>query len=323
MIYSAQFPSGFEALVKLRLEADFKAKILVEEDGLILFLIKGIIPPLKLKKINYVSSLDAVLFWAKEERSLESLAASVSENNFKVLKIKRSEDFQLRAFINNQPSVFKDRDILTELISGSTGLELSSHKPHYIFNLKLRKSGLGIFSLKIKSDDKKYHQGELHQDVATLLCLFGELSRGDVVLDAFGGYGGITNSAKKFKPSKIIICENNLSLAARLEVRFKDSPPVNVQNKDVIDLLDNSSFQFDLILADPPWGEFEKNLDIIGFYSSFLNSAKANLKPEGKIVIISSNKDALAEAVTSSGLSIKNQLDVLISGKKVRVYCLS
>ena len=323
MIYSAQFSSGFETLVKLRLEADFKAKILVEEDGLILFLIKGIIPPLKLKKINYVSSLDAVLFWAKEERSLESLAASVSENNFKVLKIKRSEDFQLRAFINNQPSVFKDRDILTELISGSTGLELSSHKPHYIFNLKLRKSGLGIFSLKIKSDDKKYHQGELHQDVATLLCLFGELSRGDVVLDAFGGYGGIMNSAKKFKPSKIIICENNLSLAARLEVRFKDSPTVNVQNKDVIDLLDNSSFQFDLILADPPWGEFEKNLDIIGFYSSFLNSAKANLKPEGKIVIISSNKDALAEAVTSSGLSIKNQLDVLISGKKVRVYCLS
>ncbi len=322
MIYSAQFPSGFEALVKLRLEADFKAKILVEEDGLILFLIKGIIPPLKLKKINYVSSLDAVLFWAKEARSLESLAASVSENNFKVLKIKRSEDFQLRAFINNQPSVFKDRDILTELISSSTGLELSSHKPCYIFNLKLRKSGLGIFSLKIKSDDKKYHQGELHQDVATLLCLFGELSRGDVVLDAFGGYGGIMNSAKKFKPSKIIICENNLSLAARLEVRFKDSPTVNVQNKDVIDLLDNSSFQFDLILADPPWGEFEKNLDIIGFYSSFLNSAKANLKPEGKIVIISSNKDALAEAVTSSGLSIKNQLDVLISGKKVRVYSL-
>lgn len=322
MIYSAQFPSGFEALVKLNLEADFKAKILVEEDGLILFLIKGIIPPLKLKKINYVSSLDAVLFWNKEARSLESLAASVSENNFRGLKFKRSEDFQLRAFINNQPSVFKDRDVFTRLISSSTGLELSSHKPCYIFNLKLRKSGLGIFSLKIKSDDKKYHQGELHQDVATLLCLFGELSRGDVVLDAFGGYGGIMNSAKKFKPSKIIICENNLSLAARLEVRFKDSPPVNVQNKDVIDLLDNSSFQFDLILADPPWGEFEKNLDIIGFYSSFLNSAKANLKPEGKIVIISSNKDALAEAVTSSGLSIKNQLDVLISGKKVRVYGL-
>ena len=316
MIYSAQFPSGFEALVKLRLEADFKAKILVEEDGLILFLIKGIIPPLKLKKINYVSSLDAVLFWAKEARSLESLAASVSENNFKGLKLKRSED------INNQPSVFEDRDILTELISSSTGLELSSHKPCYIFNLKLRKSGLGIFSLKIKSDDKKYHQGELHQDVATLLCLFGELSRGDVVLDAFGGYGGITNSAKKFKPSKIIICENNLSLAARLEVRFKDSTLVGIKNQNVIDLLDNSSFQFDLILADPPWGEFEKNLDIIGFYSSFLNSAKANLKPEGKIIIISSNKDALAEAVTSSGLSIKNQLDVLISGKKVRVYSL-
>ena len=142
------------------------------------------------------------------------------------------------------------------------------------------------------------------------------------MLDAFGGYGGITNSAKKFKPSKIIICENNLSLAARLEVRFKDSTLVNVRNQGVIDLLDNSSFQFDLILADPPWGEFEKNLDIIGFYSSFLNSAKANLKPEGKIVIISSNKDALAEAVTSSGLSIKNQLDVLISGKKVRVYGL-
>ena len=322
MIYSAQFSSGFETLVKLRLEADFKAKILVEEDGLILFLIKGIIPPLKLKKINYVSSLDAVLFWNKEARSLESLAASVSENNFRGLKLKRSEDFQLRTFINNQPSVFKDRDILTELISGSTGLELSSHKPHYIFNLKLRKSGLGIFSLKIKSDDKKYHQGELHQDVATLLCLFGELSRGDVVLDAFGGYGGIMNSAKKFKPSKIIICENNLSLAAMLEVRFKDSTLVGIKNQNVIDLLDNSSFQFDLILADPPWGEFEKNLDIIGFYSSFLNSAKANLKPEGKIVIISSNKDALAEAVTSSGLSIKNQLDVLISGKKVRVYGL-
>ena len=322
MIYSAQFPSGFEALVKLKLEADFKAKILVEEDGLILFLIKGIIPPLKLKKINYVSSLDAVLFWAKEERSLESLAASVSENNFKVLKIKRSEDFQLRTFINNQPSVFKDRDVFTRLISSSTGLELSSHKPCYIFNLKLRKSGLGIFSLKIKSDDKKYHQGELHQDVATLLCLFGELSRGDVVLDAFGGYGGITNSAKKFKPSKIIICENNLSLAAMLEVRFKDSTLVGIKNQNVIDLLDNSSFQLDLILADPPWGEFEKNLDIIGFYSSFLNSAKANLKPEGKIIIISSNKDALAEAVTSSGLSIKNQLDVLISGKKVRVYGL-
>ncbi len=322
MIYSAQFPSGFEALVKLKLEADFKAKILVEEDGLILFLIKGIIPPLKLKKINYVSSLDAVLFWNKEARSLESLAASVSENNFRGLKLKRSEDFQLRTFINNQPSVFEDRDILTELISSSTGLELSSHKPHYIFNLKLRKSGLGIFSLKIKSDDKKYHQGELHQDVATLLCLFGELSRGDVVLDAFGGYGGITNSAKKFKPSKIIICENNLSLAAMLEVRFKDSTLVGIKNQNVIDLLDNSSFQFDLILADPPWGEFEKNLDIIGFYSSFLNSAKANLKPEGKIIIISSNKDALAEAVTSSGLSIKNQLDVLISGKKVRVYGL-
>ena len=323
MIYSAQFSSGFETLVKLRLDADFKAKILVEEDGLILFLIKGIIPPLKLKKINYVSSLDAVLFWAKEERSLESLAASVSENNFKVLKIKRSEDFQLRTFINNQPSVFKDRDILTELISGSTGLELSSHKPHYIFNLKLRKSGLGIFSLKIKSDDKKYHQGELHQDVATLLCLFGELSRGDVVLDAFGGYGGITNSAKKFKPSKIIICENNLSLAAMLEVRFKDSTLVGIKNQNVIDLLDNSSFQLDLILADPPWGEFQNNLDIRGLYSSFLNSAKAKLRPEGKIVIISSNKDALAEAITSSGLSIKNQLDVLISGKKVRVYGLS
>jgi 23S rRNA G2445 N2-methylase RlmL len=98
---------------------------------------------------------------------------------------------------------------------------------------------------------------------------------------------------------------------------------ISVRNEDVIQFLNQTEHKFDVILADPPWGEFEKGLNTEELYLDFLIVASTKLNLHGKIVIISSDKKALDTVVIKSKLYTNNQLDVLISGKKVRVYCLS
>lgn len=322
MIYSVQFPTGFETIVIAKLKIDLKARILVEEEGLILFLIKGILPPIKIKNLDYVSSLDSVLFWCKNIKSLEDLAGLISKDTLKNIKLNTNKNFQLRTFINNQPSGLGVRNNLISLISSTINLEFNSHKPDYIFNLKFRKSGLGTFSLKLKSDDKKYNKGELHQSVASLLCLLGGAKNNQIILDAFGGYGGISNVIKNFKPKKLIICEKDANLASKLISRFTGMNYISIRNENVIQFLNKTEHKFDLILADPPWGEFERVLNLENLYVNFLLVALSKLNPGGKIVIISSNKAALGSAIIKFQLQVNNQLDILISGKKARVYCL-
>jgi 16S rRNA G966 N2-methylase RsmD len=322
MTLAFQFPPGFEKLVSARLKLKYKVRIILEESGLIFADIPSGFNLGEIKNTFWVSSVDLVLYYESEAETLEVLASRVLENYSSIkITINLNAPFQLRAFTNNTPSALANnlRDNLLSLIKIDTGLEYSAHNPKTIFSLKLRESGLGYLSVNIKSDNYAYQKGQLHMPAASLLCLFGGIKRDDLVLDAFAGYGGLSRAALKFKPKKVIAVENDKVLAGKLKNIKHDK--LEVYNDSVLDHLKNTNLKFNLIVADPPWGDYSDVDDIEKLYSSFLNLAKLKLKASGKIIILSSNKAALDGSVKQSGLKF-NYLDILISGKKVRVYKL-
>jgi tRNA G10 N-methylase Trm11 len=173
-------------------------------------------------------------------------------------------------------------------------------------------------------EENKLSAGELCSDISNLLLRLGDLNSGAEILDAFAGYGGISKETiKSFNPLSLIAVDKDSRMINGLKNQFKSDKRVKVVASDVVAFLNKAESNFNLIIADPPWGEFQEyEGNLLNLYCDFLTNAKLKLKSGGKIVIISSKKDELEEAAAKSGLNIEAKLNVLISGKKVLVLKL-
>lgn len=314
-LYAINFAPGFEELV-VGLLKKAGAKIELNEEGFALAeFSKRVLPA----ELGFAKSI--IEIFSKSD-DIPGLNLSLP-NGFVAPEGYR---FSIRSFEGNRPSKLDDQtrvEIIRE-VSLKTKLKYSAFEPDVDFIISKRKSGLCLFGMKLPVEKIKSKKGELHPDVVNLLCALGDVKKGNKVLDAFAGNGGVSSAIlNNFEPLSVVLVEKDSRLVNSLKPRFKGDKRARVAASDVVNYLKSTKGNFDLIIADPPWGEFEDYVGDLGkLYTEFLRAAKARLEPGGKIVILSSKKEELELVAQESGMIVEARLDVLISGKKVLVLKL-
>jgi 16S rRNA G966 N2-methylase RsmD len=315
-LYAVNFAPGFEELVAYILKP-LGCEVVFSEEAFALVQFKAR-PDLKL--LRFAKSIIEV-FDCKDE--FGDLKLVVPEG----FVSPEAKTFAIRSFEAGRPSKL-DSEKRTEIIkeiSNKTKLRYSSFEPDVDFVIARRRDGKSYFGFKLPVGAvTKINKGELHTDIVNLLLRLGQVESGARVLDAFTGYGGVSRELlKSFNPESVVMVEKDSKLVNSLKIIFKLDKRARVVAGDVVGYLKNSEYNFDLIVSDPPWGEFEDYIgDLSKLYFDFLIGAKSKIKEDGKIVMLSSKKGELEKAAMESGLNIEDKLNVLISGKKVLVLKL-
>lgn len=181
---------------------------------------------------------------------------------------------------------------------------------------------IGIRLTSFPTGEKSLEPGQLKPQLAHLLCLLSEPNSQDKVLDPFAGYGSIPLERTYFKYQEIIASDSEPKTVEQLQQKVKDqNKKITVIQQDAgsLDHIQDSSV--DKIITDPPWGLFEKHIDIPTLYELFLKQAARVLKPNGILVILTAQKEILEKLLAQeNSLKLEEKYDILVSGKKAGIY---
>ena len=135
------------------------------------------------------------------------------------------------------------------------------------------------------SNNPDYHveerKGFLRPQLAYILNYISKPTKGDIFLDPFAGSGEIPKSAfNNFKYEKFIAIDNDPKI---LNIRGSDKIHVITDDFFEVNIAENS---IDKIVTDPPWGNYDKTLDIVNFYNRFFEKINRIVKTNGVIVLL-------------------------------------
>ena len=182
----------------------------------------------------------------------------------------------------------------------------------------------GQLLYKREFTEKNLNKGELRPELAYLICCFAEVSKNDVILEPFCGYGAIPFSlAKYFSFSALNVFDIDDAKIQKLkdDGRLKKEN-IKISCDDAFLLSDIADSSVSLVITDPPWGLFEDVGDISLFYEKMLRSFLRVLKKDGRIVILTARKEEFEKSAEKNGFVIKKSVHTLVNGKKTALYYL-
>ena len=217
-----------------------------------------------------------------------------------------------------------------EKILKNTNLSVDRLNPDVEFWFLTRSEGIGLFGMRItkhQSYDKVLQKGELRPELANLMCWLSEPSSDDVFLDPFCGYGSIPFERSGIAGYRRIMAsdidkEKLRAVAAKLQSTTNRSN-ILVSADDFLKIAAPKHLVINKIVTDPPWGDYEKmSVETVKFYEVFLQKCSELLAPGGILVFISSCKSEIDEALKKlpPKLALEQSYDILVSGKKARIY---
>ena len=237
--------------------------------------------------------------------------------------------FRVRYSIHNQ-FVAMDKTItrqLEEKIAALTHTRVDRVSPDVEYWVLQRSEGMGAFCKLIrkrKVTEKQLHPGELRPEFAYLLCALARISKTDVVLDPFAGYGAIPKQIQQYFPCKrLLVSDFDVQRVRALQNKFLGTKTVQVSQQDALQLTGIQNQSIDAIVTDPPWGLYEILEEIDVFYRKMLLEFQRILKGSGTLVLVSARKQELESAFSETGFSICQKYDTLVNGKKAAVYVAS
>jgi 16S rRNA G966 N2-methylase RsmD len=317
-IYAISFTAGMEGEGMAALKSALPdCEVLETAGNFIMFSCASI----QIHKLNFCSSVYKVLHFSRDQWSLDAYAKALALRDFHIPK--GTGTFNLRSFTKNLPSEIPEltRKSIISLIQSKSGLHFSTNEPDKNIHLQLKNTGLAFLALQIKAKKSPKSAGQLHADFCNLIIQnnLPQIQNG-VVIDAFAGHGGFSQALideKSVQAQKLVLIESSPKLAQILTDKFGGQKALQIIPTDISTLME-SKLQADFIFADPPPGGKGKKKGIQASYNIWLNALAHVLKPSGRLVIISSAKQELIDAINTSKLLIADtERNVLISGKKV------
>ena len=222
------------------------------------------------------------------------------------------------------------REKLEKMLGKKTGLRVNRSKPDTEFWVLSRSEGAIYFLQRLSKHmayDKLLDPGELHPELAYMMCWLTSPKYTDVVLDPFCGYGAIPlQRSKRFPFEKLYAFDiADKPLARTREKLPRKNPRIVVDRRDALTLekvLPPESV--DAVITDPPWGVFQEvGMELGEFYRRMLLQFEAVLKPGGKLVLLTAAGEALSAAMEAvPGFSLRQEYHILVSGKKSGLYLL-
>ncbi|RKJ41801.1 methyltransferase domain-containing protein [Acutalibacter sp. 1XD8-33] len=337
MRYFGQFIPGAEPIVR---------EILLERLGPVppLYLSGGAVEfetPLPYSDLNlfcfhnlfqtlYVSSAEPSP--AGLEKFLRALPAAPADWTAVQSHAAKCRSFRLVASCKNQLTAVSPaaRSGVEKKLRQESGLKIDRSLPDSEFWALVRGDGQAYFLKRLsrhRAYDKLLHPGELHPQLAHMMCWLARPKHTDLVLDPFCGYGAIPQElARRFPFARL--CAFDLDPAALKITREKLPRRENilVEKRDALRLakvLPQGSVH--AVVTDPPWGLYQDaGMELGAFYREVLAQLDRILAPDGRIVLLTAAKRELEAALEGRpGLTLSARYDILVSGKKCGLFLIA
>lgn len=223
------------------------------------------------------------------------------------------------------------KEKLEKFIHIHSGLSVKKDTSDTEFWLYSRNEGHCYFLRRLSkhtSYDKMLHKGELHPELAYMMCKLSNPKFSDVVLDPFCGYGSIpTQRSKRFPFTRIYAFDIKEEAVIATRNKYGNRLPrgLTVKKLDIAHInreLDPESI--DTIITDPPWGIYEEfKISIVEFYNNFMTSFSSLLKIGGYLVILTAKKDEFNQLLYGfPEFKLIDIYHILVSGKKSAIYVI-
>lgn len=317
--YFATFITGFSDVIFDELRKFDKDIELIEmADGLVIFnTTKGIE---SLKNLRFLSNIfDLIdLRYSKDidiQRYIKDLVDSGLD--FSEAFIPKKNKYFRVSILDSSNLIRVDNLLLNSLekkISSELKMTVDKGLPDSEFWVVSRDNLLYLFGHKItyhKDYKKTLSKGELRPDLCSLLCVLSEPSKDDMFLDPFAGSEAIVLERKK------ILGYEKLTSG---DISFRDDKQL-----DALNLSSIKDATINKIVTDPPWGiTLGKSLDLNLFYTKMLSEFYRVLTRGGILVVLIGNKELFDKILLNfvDKFETSNKYDVLINGRKARVYKL-
>lgn len=222
------------------------------------------------------------------------------------------------------------REKMEQRLSRLSGLRVNRSRPDTEFWLLSRSEGLCYFLKRLSRHtayDKLLDPGELHPELAYMMCWLTSPKHTDVVLDPFCGYGAIPlQRSRRFPFARLYAFDNAEQPLARTREKLpRKNPDIAVELHDALALREILPAEsVDAVITDPPWGIFQEvGMELAEFYRRMLREFEFLLRPGGKLVLLTARGEELSQAEKAApGLVLKKEYHILVSGKKSGLYQL-
>lgn len=257
--------------------------------------------------------------------SVDWETACAHPKRIKSFRVVTSRQNQLAAVDKGQ----KER--LERELSRRSGMKVDRSRPDTEFWILSRSEGRCYFLKRLSKHtayDKSLHPGELHPEVAFLLCYLTKPLHTDVVADPFCGYGAIPKErCRRFPFQKLYAFDLNEAALRETRGALPRRETIFVQKQDLFTLTRERPElcgAVDAIITDPPWGLYEEiPAGLSEFYRKMLLEFSAMLKPGGRAAVLTAGKEEFCGALRAvPGLSLTREHHILVSGKKCGIYLL-
>lgn len=167
-------------------------------------------------------------------------------------------------------------------------------------------------------------RGAISHELSAMLVAASRPEPGDVFLDPFAGSGSFVEARLAFPAQRIIYSDTALQLLRdEFTDRIRDSREIEFLADDALELPSIDDRSIDVIVTDPPWGEFEElELPVPEFLDRMAQSFDRVLRTDtGRFVVLTARRIApVAEAaLEKAGFALNAAHGILVNGHPATV----
>lgn len=313
--------AGLGDLIALSLSADLGASVLYADDSAVLISTKA--PATKLGRLTYVKNAFVVVGSVPRRREMRQAIETISRelNRWRLPHSRRpfrlmvSEDGQLASV----PSASRSR--LEGAVTRTTGGRFTPRgggDEYWI--ISRRQLGEVLFCQRVPRPVRRQPaRGGLAPDVAEVIVnALGRPRSSDVVLDPFAGSGALI-AARVRKPFREAICsdlgygDGSVEMPPGMAV----NPKIRKLAEDARTLASVPDHSVDVVVTDPPWGEFDQvAVSAESLIDAALGAIRRVLRPGGKLAMLVGRRLAtdVSKRWLDNNFRIRGSYDLLING---------
>jgi hypothetical protein len=330
--YYLQFAAGLGELVARSLDQDLRnvKQLYVDDSSLI---IESASDLERVARVDYVKNAFLVLTSVPRKslpKSVAEITARINGGKFLDSAPQRCA-FRVMVSVDGELSPV-DRNLrarLEDVIARRTQSRVNPRgmgEEYWIIGRRDLDTYAFCLRLQRKRDNYKPPRGALSSELSSMLIRASEPQRSDVFLDPFGGRGSIPLARLRFPARRVIYSDINYAeLKSDLPPALVRAKAVEFLDEDALRLPSIHSGSINVIVTDPPWGEYEQlRVRLEQFVGEAVDSFDRVLdERSGRFVVLIARRvtNTLIESLNARSFEIEDSVDILVNGHPATVVC--